>query len=152
MLNRREWVRASLAGSAALLLARRLPALASKPVAIVVYKAPTCGCCKDWVKHVEANGFKATIHDMDDLSEIKRSMGVPGELQSCHTALVGRYVVEGHVPADLILKMLREQASFTGLAVPGMPSGSPGMENGRKDHFQVIAFERSGKTRVYASR
>ena len=90
---------------------------------------------------------------MDDLSEVKRSAGVPAQLQSCHTALVGKYVVEGHVPADLVRKMLEEKPAIVGLAVPGMVAGSPGMEQGNaKPPYEVIAFEKGGKTSVYAKR
>jgi hypothetical protein len=154
MLTRREWLRGSLIGTAAAFVAHRLeaaPAVA-KPIAITVYKTPTCGCCKAWVKHLEANGFTVTSHDLASLDETKRTMGVPAELQSCHTGIVGRYVIEGHVPADVIQKALAEKPAILGLAVPGMPNGSPGMEGGRVDHYEVIAFERSGKTRVYAKR
>jgi hypothetical protein len=152
MISRRNWLRASIAAGASALLARRADALAA-PTPITVYKTPTCGCCKQWVKHLEANGFAVKVHDMDSLEEIKRSMGVPGELQSCHTGIVNKYVVEGHVPADLIQKMLKEKPAIVGLAVPGMPSGSPGMEQGGpKDRYDVIAFERGGKTHVYARR
>jgi hypothetical protein len=154
MLTRREWLRSSLLGTAAALVAHRFAAAASlaAPIAITVYKTPTCGCCKAWVKHLEANGFKVTAHDLESLEETKRTMNVPDKLQSCHTGLVGRYVIEGHVPADLIKKLLVEKPAILGLAVPGMPSGSPGMEGGRKDSYDVIAFERNGKTRVYARR
>jgi hypothetical protein len=89
---------------------------------------------------------------MDDLSEVKATFGVPAELQSCHTATVGKYVVEGHVPADLIQKMLKDKPAIVGLAVPGMPMGSPGMEGMRKDEYEVIAFDRQGKRSVYAKR
>ena len=144
MLTRREWLRASVA----LLVSKRF--FASVP--ITVYKTPSCGCCKKWVQHLEANGFAVTVHDMDNLDEVKRTMGVPDALQSCHTGLVGRYVIEGHVPADLVHKLLAEKPSILGLAVPGMPSGSPGMEGARKDRYNVIAFDRGGKTKLYASR
>jgi hypothetical protein len=120
---------------------------------MTVYKTPTCGCCKDWVKHVEAAGFKVKAVDMDDLAPIKRSAGVPPAMESCHTALVGPYVVEGHVPADLIKKMLDEKPKIVGLSVPGMVVGSPGMEQGTvKQPYNVIAFARDGKSRVYARR
>ena len=155
MLTRRQWLSASITGAAALVLTRRLsaePAAAGAPVPITVYKTPTCGCCKEWVKHMETNGFAVTVHDLENLDETKKSMGVPEELQSCHTGISGKYVVEGHVPADLVHKVLKEKPAILGLAVPGMPRGSPGMEMGRKDPFDVIAFEKSGKTRVYASR
>jgi len=86
------------------------------------------------------------------MDDIKRTMNVPASLQSCHTAVVGRYVIEGHVPADLIKKLLAEQAPVLGLAVPGMVTGSPGMEGGQAEHYNVVAFERGGQTRVYAKR
>ena len=154
MLTRREWLRSSLLGSAAVLVANRFAqaAVSLKPIAITVYKTPTCGCCKAWVKHLETNGFAVTAHDMASVDEVKRTQGVPSALESCHTAIVGRYVVEGHVPADLIKQMLQEKPAILGLAVPGMPMGSPGMEGGPKQSYEVIAFERNGKTRVYAKR
>lgn len=154
MLTRREWLRSSLIGGAVVLVGHRVAAAAAslKPIAITVYKTPTCGCCKVWVKHLETNGFAVTAHDMPSVDEVKRTQGVPKALESCHTAIVGRYVVEGHVPADLIKQMLQQKPAILGLAVPGMPSGSPGMEGGRKEPYDVIAFERGGKTRVYAKR
>lgn len=156
MLTRREWLRSSLAGTAAALVAHRFVEAAPSPapIAITVYKTSTCGCCKAWVKHLESNGFKVTAHDFeqDKLTETKRTLNVPEALESCHTGVVGRYVVEGHVPADLVTKMVNEKPNIIGLAVPGMPSGSPGMEGGSKQRYDVIAFERGGKTRVYASR
>ncbi|MEA3247040.1 MAG: DUF411 domain-containing protein [Gemmatimonadota bacterium] len=120
---------------------------------MTVYKTPTCGCCKDWIKHVEGSGFKVKPVDMDDLSPIKRSAGVPPAMESCHTALVGPYVVEGHVPADLVKKMLDEKPKVVGLSVPGMVVGSPGMEQGTvKQPYNVVAFTRDGKSSVYARR
>jgi hypothetical protein len=154
MLNRREWLRSSLIGGAAVLVTHRVAEAAAllAPIAITVYKTPTCGCCKVWVKHLESNGFVVTAHDMPSVAEVKRTQGVPKTLESCHTAVVGRYTVEGHVPADLIKKMLQDKPAILGLAVPGMPSGSPGMDGGAKEPYDVIAFERGGKTRVYAKR
>ena len=104
--------------------------------------------------YLRANGFPVKAEDTEDLAAIKKKHGVPGNLQSCHTALVEGYVLEGHVPADLIDRLLRERPAIAGLAVPGMPSGSPGMESpGRApEPYQVIAFERSGRTSVFASR
>ena len=104
--------------------------------------------------YLRANSFPVKAEDTEDLAAIKKKHGVPGNLQSCHTALVEGYVVEGHVPADLIDRLLRERPAIAGLAVPGMPSGSPGMESpGRApEPYQVIAFERSGRTSVFASR
>ena len=104
--------------------------------------------------YLRANSFPVKAEDTEDLAAIKKKHGVPGNLQSCHTALVEGYVLEGHVPADLIDRLLRERPAIAGLAVPGMPSGSPGMESpGRApEPYQVIAFERSGRTSVFASR
>ncbi len=123
------------------------------PRAITVYKDPNCGCCKEWVKHVSAAGFTATVHDTADMDAVKRAMGVPEGLASCHTARVGTYIIEGHVPADLIERLLTDAPVARGLAVPGMPMGSPGMEmGGRKDKFDVMLFDKTGKSRVFASR
>lgn len=122
------------------------------PVSIKVYKTPTCGCCKAWVEHLEQNGFKAEVVDMPDLSSVKTKYGVAPEHQSCHTAVVGDYTVEGHVPADVIMKMLNEKPAIAGLAVPGMPMGSPGMEGATKEPYDVLTFDRAGKTTVYAQR
>jgi hypothetical protein len=120
---------------------------------ITVYKSPSCGCCGEWVKHVKGAGFPVKVVDMDDLTRIKRDAGVPPAMESCHTALVGAYVVEGHVPADLVKKMLTDRPKFLGLAVPGMVVGSPGMEQGnQKPPYNVIAFAKDGSTSVYARR
>lgn len=121
---------------------------------VVVYKTPTCGCCGNWVEHMRQAGFEVETHDMNDLSGIKADLGVQPKHQSCHTATVGDYVVEGHVPADLIKKMLDEKPQIAGLAVPGMPLGSPGMEmpNGAKDAYDVVAFKADGSSSVYAHR
>jgi hypothetical protein len=151
MLSRRAWFQAAGSVAAGALLGARLRAQVDAPVTLTVYKTPSCGCCKKWVQHMESAGFKTAIHDLSDLEEIKRTMGVPAALQGCHTALAGVYVIEGHVPADLVQKLLREKPSVRGLAVPGMPSGSPGMEGG-KEPYEVVAFDRTGKTTVYARR
>jgi hypothetical protein len=129
------------------------PASASAElIPIKVYKDPNCGCCKSWVQHLEENGFKVEVVDMPDLSAVKAKYGVKQELQACHTAVVGDYTVEGHVPADLILKMLKEKPAIAGLAVPGMPMGSPGMEGASKEKYDVLTFDRAGHTTVYAQR
>lgn len=117
---------------------------------VVVYKSPTCGCCKEWVSHLKENGFNVTVHDQYDMQPIKRQMGVPQRLQSCHTAQVGDYVIEGHVPAADIVRLLREKLAVKGLSAPGMPMGSPGMEGPRKDPYEVLAFQPDGRTSVYA--
>lgn len=153
-MDRREFLGMALgAGAVAALLSPRLARAAAAPVTMTVYKSPSCGCCGEWVKHVQAAGFTVKVVAMEDLSAVKRDAFVPNALQSCHTALVGAYVIEGHVPADLISRMLREKPKFAGLAVPAMPQGAPGMEQGQpKQAYSVIAFERSGKTSVYAKR
>jgi hypothetical protein len=132
----------------------RLPSsVFAAPTPMTVYKSPSCGCCKEWVTHVKNNGFAPKVIDMDDLSKIKKDAGVPGSLESCHTALVGAYVIEGHVPADLVQKMLNEKPKIVGLAVGGMVVGSPGMEQGnRKQPYDVTAWTKEGKTSVYARR
>lgn len=118
---------------------------------IHVYKSPTCGCCTDWVDHLEDNGFKVEVTETNDLNPIKIDAGLTPSLASCHTAFVGDYVVEGHVPANDIHRLIAEAPNAKGLAVPGMPAGSPGMEvGGRKDHYQVLMFNESGQTRVFS--
>src|SRR5689334_4899534 len=116
-------------------------ASAAKPIAIKVYKTPQCGCCKGWVKHLQANGFQVETFDMPDLSSVKQKYGVGPALQACHTAVVNGYVVEGHVPADVIMKLLKEHPAVAGVAVPGMPSGSPGMEGALKQKYDVYTFD-----------
>lgn len=146
-------MRTAAAGSALILVTGPELACATGDTRMVVYKSPTCGCCKNWVEHVQAKGFATEVHDLENVGPIKQKHGVPADLVSCHTALVATYVIEGHVPADLIQKLLQDKPAIAGLAVPGMPLGSPGMEMGsRKDRYDIIAFDRQGKTSVYASR
>jgi hypothetical protein len=118
---------------------------------VTVYQSPTCGCCNEWVDHLRDNGFAVKTTDMQDVRPMKNRLGVPKMLSSCHTAVVGGYVVEGHVPATDIKRLLRQQPDVTGLSVPGMPVGSPGMEQGdRVDPYRVVAFsEKTGKTSVF---
>lgn len=118
---------------------------------IHVYKSPTCGCCTDWVDHLKDNGFKVEVTETNNLNPLKQDAGLPPSLASCHTAFVGDYVIEGHVPANDIHRLIAEAPKAKGLAVPGMPVGSPGMEMGdRKDPYQVLMFNESGQTRVFA--
>lgn len=98
------------------------------------------------------NGFAVTLTDVDELSELETKYGVPDELAACHIALVQGYVIEGHVPADLILEILKKRPKIVGLAVPGMPQGSPGMEHGEEEPYQVFTFDKEGRTTVYAER
>ncbi len=123
------------------------------PPKVTVYKSATCGCCSKWVEHMKSAGFQITALDVDDIEVPKRTYGVPRTAESCHTALVGGYVVEGHVPADVVTQMLREKPAIVGIAAPGMPVGSPGMEvPGYKDAYNILAFDKAGKTSVYARR
>lgn len=121
------------------------------PQDIHVYKSPSCGCCIDWVKHLEDNGFEVEVTETNNLNPVKIDAGLTPALASCHTAFVGDYVIEGHVPAKDIHRLIAEAPKAKGLSVPGMPAGSPGMEVGdRKDHFQVLLFNEAGQTRVFA--
>jgi len=144
---------ASVAALASLLSASAPGAAAStKPTHIVVYKDPNCGCCKSWIEHLRKHGFDVAVRDTSDVSGAKRTGRVPERLASCHTAFVNGYVVEGHVPAADIQRLLREKPKVAGIAVPGMPAGSPGMEmGGRADRFDVVAFTRDGRTTVFAT-
>lgn len=119
---------------------------------VKVWKSPLCGCCGAWVDHLREAGFRVEVEDIDDVTPVKRELGVADHLMSCHTGLVEGYALEGHVPAADILRLLEERPEAAGLAVPGMPVGSPGMEMGdQRDPYQVLAFERSGRTSVWAS-
>lgn len=121
---------------------------------VTVYKNPSCGCCGLWLEHMRANGFQVEVHDVYDLQAIKAEHGISPQLGSCHTALVDGYVIEGHVPADLVRKMLDERPDIAGLSVPGMVVGSPGMEvpGQPAQPYDVIAFDASGRAAVYAKR
>lgn len=118
---------------------------------ITVYKSPTCGCCSAWVDHMKANGYTVVSKNVDDLEAIKKVLGVPDPFQSCHTAMVDGYVVEGHVPAADVTRMLAEKPEVAGITVPGMPAGSPGMEVGSVDKYDVLLFRSDGSAKVYAS-
>lgn len=119
---------------------------------ITVYKSPTCNCCKKWVRHLEKNGFQVKATDMPNVTPMKNRLGVPQTLSSCHTAVVDGYVVEGHVAADVIKQMLTDRPDITGIAVPGMPIGSPGMEGRNPQAYNILAFDKRGTQEVYATR
>lgn len=148
--TRRIWCRTALAATLLPLAAGiARPALANPP-RLEVLKSPYCGCCGAWVEHMVANGFEAVVSNIEDLTPIKDRHGVPAELRSCHTALIDGYVIEGHVPAAEVRRLLAERPAATGLAVPGMPLGSPGMEMGEtRDPYAVILFGPAG-TKVFA--
>jgi len=117
---------------------------------VTVYKSPTCGCCGKWISHLRENGFTVEGVDMENLRWVKRISGIGPQEQSCHTARVGSYVIEGHVPAEDIKRLLAEKPDATGLTVPGMPQGSPGMESPRPEHYEVLLLKKDGSTEVFA--
>ena len=119
---------------------------------MTVYKSPTCGCCAKWVDYMEDNGFDVRVVNRSDVESKKREFGVPERLYSCHTAKIDGdegYVIEGHVPADDVKRLLEEKPDYRGIGVPGMPQGSPGMETGRKDRYKVFGFDRDRSTSVF---
>ena len=119
---------------------------------VVMHKDPNCGCCGQWAEYLQANGFRVKTVMEDDMQSVKRRFAVPQRLTSCHTAKVGDYVIEGHVPASAIKRLLREKPAVAGLSVPGMPLGSPGMEvPGKKDPYDVMSFDKSGRSAVFES-
>ena len=118
---------------------------------LVVYKTPTCGCCQKWVDHMREAGFAVEVHDMRDLAAVKDSVAVPSELRTCHTATIGGYAIEGHVPAADVRRLLATRPAVAGLAVPGMPVGSPGMEGPFRDRYDVVTFGGKDRPAVFAS-
>lgn len=153
-LRRRQLL---LGAAATTLLGRSALAAESKPAAtplVEVWKSPSCGCCQDWMTHLEANGFRTRAHDEGN-TDARARFGLPLRYGSCHTALVGGYVIEGHVPAREIRRLLRDKPAALGLAVPAMPVGAPGMDGpeykGRKDPYDVLLVQDDGSTRIYQS-
>jgi len=129
------------------------PTLAATEGAIEVWKSATCSCCKNWVKHLEANGFDVKVNEADPsmLDRIKRQSGIGEEIASCHTAKIGGYVVEGHVPAPDIKRLIAEHPDALGLTVPGMPVGSPGMQQGAESEpYDVLLIKKDGTLEVFA--
>lgn len=120
--------------------------------AITVYRTATCGCCGLWVDHLKGAGFNPTVHMVNSMSEAPPHKRVPAALHSCHTATLEGYIVEGHVPADVIRQLLAERPKVLGIAVPGMPLGSPGMESPKPQPYEVLTFDENGRTTVYARR
>jgi hypothetical protein len=143
--------RHAIAGAVALLALPRLALAAPTPVQ--VWKSPTCGCCKDWITHMEANGFSVTVHEVPTTADARAKAGIPAQLGSCHTALVGGYAIEGHVPAREIRRLLAQKPQAVGLTVPGMPIGAPGMDGpayeGQHTPYDVLLVMKDGSTRVY---
>ena len=120
---------------------------------MTVYKSPTCGCCTSWVEHMQKSGFNVSVVETDDLNSIKNKLGVPTELASCHTAKVGNYFVEGHVPADDVKRLIQENSNARGIGVPGMPLGSPGMEvpSGDVQPYTVTQVSKDGSLSIFSS-
>ena len=143
--------RRRLLGTLALLPLASLAQAASAPL-VEVWKSPTCGCCKDWIGHLEANGFRTKVNDTGNTA-MRSRLGIDPKHGSCHTALVGGYALEGHVPAREIRRLLKERPAAVGLAVPGMPVGSPGMDGpdhgGRKDPYGVLLLHKDGTAVAY---
>lgn len=142
--------RVFMVAAAVALAGGTLPAGAQMMPKVTVYKNPACGCCGEWVKHMQSNGFRLEVHDVADVTPMRQRYGVPDPLTSCHTAHVNGYALEGHVPAADVWRMLRSRPVIKGLAVPGMVAGSPGMEQGPPQPYATISFDAKGVTRVFA--
>lgn len=159
VVSRRKWIGLAVAGIAGVIAVPTAMRAFGSPNGdgarphLTVYKSPTCGCCGKWIEHVKAAGFTVTVEDTPDVSVVKNRHRVPRALWSCHTTVVGAYAIEGHVPADLIERLVAEHPAIAGIAVPGMPQGSPGMEQGMgKETYSVLTFTRDGVTATYAVR
>lgn len=125
-------------------------ALAQSALNITVSKSPYCGCCHLWITHLQDNGFMVTPKDVDDTAPVRASLGMPAKLGSCHTAVINGYVIEGHVPAEDIKRLLKEKPKALGLAVPGMPAGSPGMESANPQPYNTLLVMMDGSMKVWA--
>lgn len=153
--SRRSVLRLAVAGLGAVSLGTASVAYAAAET-ITVWKTPTCGCCKAWVAHLRKNGFDVVTNDVDDTTAIRKKLGFPEQFGSCHTAKLGEYVIEGHVPAKDIRKLLQDKPQARGLAVPNMPLGSPGMEGigttaGVRQAYNVLLVLNDGSSRVFKS-
>lgn len=150
LISRRRLLLASLTAA----LPGVLWAAADKTL-VEVWKSPYCGCCKDWISYLESSGFAVRTHEVQDLDAARRRLGMPERFASCHTAKVAGYLLEGHVPAREIQRLLKEKPVALGIAVPGMPVGSPGMDGpaygGRRDPFDVLLVSRDGRAAVFSS-
>jgi hypothetical protein len=154
MTSRRTFFAQAAGLAIATVVGRRLLAEpgAGPGTPITVYKSASCGCCGKWVDYLKANGFTPTVNDTDEMDAIKADAGVPAALHSCHTALLGKYVVEGHVPAPDLRRLLAERPAVLGLAAPGMPPSSPGMSDPGQPavRYDVLAFTKDGKSTLFA--
>ena len=157
MMSRRLFVAHAAGAGLALAGGRSLWAAARNPAGnptMTIYMSPTCGCCAKWVDHVKAAGFKTEVHEEQDMDVVKQSLGVPADMRSCHTAQVDKYLIEGHVPAEDIKKLLAQKPEAAGLAAPGMPASSPGMAVPGEPHeaYDILVFQRDGSSKVFAKR
>lgn len=155
-LSRRAWLAAMASACATLALPRLAVAAPDTRTPITVFKDPLCGCCQQWVAHMASSGFRPAVQDVADLDAIKQRYGVPAGLHACHTGIVNGVIIEGHVPAADVRRFLRERPSVAGqpargLAVPGMPAGSPGMDGDRTERYTVLAFDAAGATTRFAA-
>ncbi len=138
-----------VAGGAVTLSATHEPA----KIALRVVKSPSCGCCQKWIDYMKAQGFAVTVENREQFTPLKRANGVTRDLESCHTAFAGNVVIEGHVPADLVKKLLKEKTKgVKGLSAPGMPVGSPGMEGPTRERYTIYSFDANGNAKPYAVR
>ena len=150
-LSRRKFLGLTAVGLIPLAIGHYVPSAFAEAHLLEVYKSPSCGCCSAWVDHMRSAGFPVLVTDITDLRPIKNKLGVIPELRACHSAVIDGYVIEGHVPAREVLRLLKDRPQAIGLAVPGMPIGSPGMEQGsHRDPFQVILFS-STRRSVFAA-
>ena len=129
-----------------------VPVSASDSTTLVVYKESTCPCCNAWVDYMRNNGFRVVTYNVTDLNAVKQKHDIADNLQSCHTTEVGGYFVEGHVPVDMVRKLLAERPPIAGIAVPGMPVGSPGMEVGPPEPYDILSVDSAGRTTVFGSK
>ena len=125
--------------------------LAQTAPQVEMYKSPYCGCCGKWAEHMQKNGFKVVTHEVDNVPAKRKSLGMPERLGSCHTAKIGNYLLEGHVPATDVRRLLKEKPKALGLAVPGMPAGSPGMDVPKSPPYETLLVQSDGSTRVFAT-
>ncbi len=153
MASRNIWKGVAAGAAVALIAGTAFAGLSTKDAGaleVTVYKSPACGCCSKWIDHLEANGFKVNAHDVADITQIKLEHEIPRGLHSCHTALIDGYVIEGHVPAEDVQRLLQERPDVVGLTVPGMRMGSPGMEGPTSEPYNVLTFDRDSNTTVFA--
>lgn len=137
---------------AAVLASQPAQAIGADTATLVVYKEATCPCCNKWVEYMQANGFRVVTYNVTDLAAVKQKHDIASNLQSCHTTEVGGYYVEGHVPVDLVRKLLAERPRIAGITVPGMPVGSPGMEVGPPEPYDILSVDSAGRTAIYGSK